>query len=108
MADAAAAAKNLNFVWEGTDKKGNRIKGKTIAPNEAAVNAPAPAAPASAPEAAPSAPAANLSASATPTPADPTPSESDQEILIKAVDSLPGIEGDAANAAPGREFIDGP
>jgi len=39
MADAAAAAKNLNFVWEGTDKKGNRIKGKTMAPNEAAVKA---------------------------------------------------------------------
>ncbi len=39
MADAAAAAKNLNFVWEGTDKKGNRIKGKTVAPNEAAVKA---------------------------------------------------------------------
>lgn len=35
----AAAAKNLNFVWEGTDKKGNRIKGKTVAPNEAAVKA---------------------------------------------------------------------
>ena len=39
MADAAAAAKNINFVWEGTDKKGNRIKGKTIAANEAAVKA---------------------------------------------------------------------
>jgi type IV pilus assembly protein PilC len=39
MAEAAAAAKNLNFVWEGTDKKGNRIKGKTVAPNEAAVKA---------------------------------------------------------------------
>jgi type IV pilus assembly protein PilC len=35
----AAAVKNLNFVWEGTDKKGNRIRGKTIAPNEAAVKA---------------------------------------------------------------------
>src|SRR5215469_2780147 len=39
MAEAAAAAKNLNFVWEGTDKKGNRVKGKTIAANEAAVKA---------------------------------------------------------------------
>jgi type IV pilus assembly protein PilC len=39
MADAAAAAKNLSFVWEGTDKKGNRIKGKTVAPSEAAVKA---------------------------------------------------------------------
>jgi type IV pilus assembly protein PilC len=35
----ATAAKNLSFVWEGTDKKGNRIKGKTIAANEAAVKA---------------------------------------------------------------------
>jgi type IV pilus assembly protein PilC len=35
----ATAVKNLNFVWEGTDKKGNRIRGKTIAPNEAAVKA---------------------------------------------------------------------
>ena len=76
--------------------------GTASAPNEAAVNAPPPAAPASAPEAAPPAPAANLSASATPTatPADPPPGESDQEILIKAVDSLPGIEGDPSNAAP--------
>lgn len=35
----AAAVKNLNFVWEGTDKKGNRISGKTVAANEAAVKA---------------------------------------------------------------------
>jgi len=72
------------------------------APNETAVNTSAPAVAASAPETASPAPAANLTASATPpaTPADPAPSESDQEILIKAVDSLPGIEGDAANAAP--------
>ena len=35
----ATAAKTINFVWEGTDKKGNRIKGKTIAANEAAVKA---------------------------------------------------------------------
>ncbi len=39
MAEAAAAVKNINFVWEGTDKKGNRIKGKTVAANEAAVKA---------------------------------------------------------------------
>jgi type IV pilus assembly protein PilC len=39
MADAAAAAKNINFVWEGTDKKGNRLSGKTMAANEAAVKA---------------------------------------------------------------------
>jgi VWFA-related protein len=76
--------------------------GAASAPNEAAVNAPAPAAPASVPKEAPAAPTENLSASTTPpaTPADPTPGESDQEILIKAVDSLPGIEGDAANATP--------
>ena len=35
----AAAVKTINFVWEGTDKKGNRIKGKTVAVNEAAVKA---------------------------------------------------------------------
>jgi VWFA-related protein len=70
-------------------------------PNEAAV-IPAPTTPASASEAASPAPAANRSASPTPpaSPSDPTPGESDQEILVKAVDSLPGIEGDAANAAP--------
>ena len=75
--------------------------GAAPAQNEPAVNAQ-PAAPASATEVASPAPAANLGASATPTatPADPTPSESDQEILVKAVDNLPGIEGDAANAAP--------
>ena len=39
MAEAAAAAKTSNFVWEGTDKKGNRIKGKTVAASEAAVKA---------------------------------------------------------------------
>jgi len=39
MAEAAVAAKTINFVWEGTDKKGNRIKGKTVAVNEAAVKA---------------------------------------------------------------------
>ena len=36
MADSAAV-KSLAFNWEGTDRKGNKIKGKTVAANEAAV-----------------------------------------------------------------------
>ncbi len=36
---AEAATKEFNFAWEGTDKKGNRIKGKSIAANEVAVKA---------------------------------------------------------------------
>ncbi|MDE2196846.1 MAG: type II secretion system F family protein [Gammaproteobacteria bacterium] len=36
---AEAAIKQANFLWEGTDKKGNRIKGKTVASSEAAVKA---------------------------------------------------------------------
>ena len=36
---AEAAIKQVNFLWEGTDKKGNRIKGKTVASSEAAVKA---------------------------------------------------------------------
>ncbi len=36
---AVAAVKQANFFWEGTDKKGNRIKGKTMASSEAAVKA---------------------------------------------------------------------
>ncbi|HET7650009.1 MAG TPA: type II secretion system F family protein [Gammaproteobacteria bacterium] len=35
----ATAAKQINFVWEGTDKKGARIKGKAMAANEQAVKA---------------------------------------------------------------------
>ena len=33
------AAKQVPFSWEGTDTKGNRIKGKTVAADEAAVRA---------------------------------------------------------------------
>jgi type IV pilus assembly protein PilC len=39
MANAAAAVGNTPFLWEGTDRKGNKIKGKTMAPDEASVRA---------------------------------------------------------------------
>jgi len=32
-----AAVKQIPFAWEGTDKRGNRVKGKTVAANEGAV-----------------------------------------------------------------------
>ncbi|MEE8119230.1 MAG: type II secretion system F family protein [Gammaproteobacteria bacterium] len=35
----AAAQKELNFRWEGTDKAGNRLKGKAVAQSEAMVKA---------------------------------------------------------------------
>ncbi len=35
----AASSQQLPFVWEGTDKKGKRIKGKMLAVSEAAVKA---------------------------------------------------------------------
>ena len=35
----AAATKELNFRWEGTDKSGNRLKGKAVAKSEALVKA---------------------------------------------------------------------
>ncbi|HEV8330396.1 MAG TPA: type II secretion system F family protein, partial [Steroidobacteraceae bacterium] len=35
----AASAQQSPFVWEGTDKKGKRIKGKMLAVSEAAVKA---------------------------------------------------------------------
>ncbi|MGH8400974.1 MAG: type II secretion system F family protein, partial [Gammaproteobacteria bacterium] len=35
----AATAKQINFVWEGTDKKGTRVKGKAMAVSEQAVKA---------------------------------------------------------------------
>jgi type IV pilus assembly protein PilC len=34
---AEAAVKQFPFQWEGTDKRGNRVKGKTVAANETAV-----------------------------------------------------------------------
>ncbi len=37
MADTAAVS--TPFVWEGTDRKGNKVKGKSMASNEAAVRA---------------------------------------------------------------------
>lgn len=39
MATVAAvkAPKEFTFVWEGTDKKGNRVKGQTIGPSESMV-----------------------------------------------------------------------
>jgi len=36
---AIAAVKQSNFFWEGTDKKGSRIKGKSMASSESAVKA---------------------------------------------------------------------
>lgn len=36
---AQAAVKQVNFLWEGTDKKGARVKGKTMAATEANVRA---------------------------------------------------------------------
>ncbi|MGH8403296.1 MAG: type II secretion system F family protein, partial [Gammaproteobacteria bacterium] len=36
---ATAAIKQSNYFWEGTDKKGARIKGKTMASTETAVKA---------------------------------------------------------------------
>ncbi len=36
MADSAAV-KTMTFLWEGTDRKGNKIKGKSMAANETAV-----------------------------------------------------------------------
>jgi type IV pilus assembly protein PilC len=38
MANAAVIG-NTPFLWEGTDRKGNKIKGKTMASDEAAVRA---------------------------------------------------------------------
>ncbi|HSG58092.1 MAG TPA: type II secretion system F family protein [Woeseiaceae bacterium] len=38
MAESAVAG-NVPFLWEGTDRKGNKIKGKSMAANEAAVRA---------------------------------------------------------------------
>ena len=38
MADTAVAG-SVPFVWEGTDKKGKKVKGKSMATNEAAVRA---------------------------------------------------------------------
>jgi type IV pilus assembly protein PilC len=37
MATAAASIKQVPFTWEGTDRAGKKIKGKTVAANESAV-----------------------------------------------------------------------
>jgi VWFA-related protein len=72
-------------------------------PTPASDSTTASAAPAdaNAPEAPPATPAANLAASAappTPPPAAAALAESDEEILVKAVNSFPGIEGDDADS----------
>jgi len=36
---AEAVASNVPFIWEGTDRKGKKVKGKSMASNEAAVRA---------------------------------------------------------------------
>ena len=36
---APKSTKQFNFSWEGTDKKGNRVAGKTVGPDENAVKA---------------------------------------------------------------------
>ena len=37
MATTAATKKDLSFLWEGRDKKGNRVRGKVVAANRHAV-----------------------------------------------------------------------
>ncbi|HLW23297.1 MAG TPA: type II secretion system F family protein [Steroidobacteraceae bacterium] len=39
MATAAATKKDTQFIWEGKDKRGNKVRGKAIAANEAALRA---------------------------------------------------------------------
>ncbi|MBS0394846.1 MAG: type II secretion system F family protein [Proteobacteria bacterium] len=39
MAQAATVSKDIPFVWEGKDKKGNRVSGKSLAANEQALRA---------------------------------------------------------------------
>jgi type IV pilus assembly protein PilC len=39
MAQAATATKEFTYIWEGTDRKGSRIKGRSVAPSEALVKA---------------------------------------------------------------------
>src|SRR5258708_18612184 len=36
---ATAAKKDVQFLWEGKDKRGNKVRGKTLAANEAALRA---------------------------------------------------------------------
>jgi type IV pilus assembly protein PilC len=39
MATAAATKKETQFIWEGKDKRGNKVRGKALAANEAALRA---------------------------------------------------------------------
>jgi VWFA-related protein len=102
-AEAAAVAGNA------TDVSAAPSAVPSAAPVASPASAPSPmSAPASAQGSAPSqgsAPAANLSASGSPAPAPPpigVPGESDREILVKAVDSLPGMDANpGATAQPG-------
>ena len=36
---ATAAKKETQFLWEGKDKRGNKVRGKSLAANEAALRA---------------------------------------------------------------------
>ena len=36
---ATAAKKETQFLWEGKDKRGNKVRGKALAANEAALRA---------------------------------------------------------------------
>ncbi len=36
---ATAAKKDVQFLWEGKDKRGNKVRGKTLAASEAALRA---------------------------------------------------------------------
>ena len=39
MAVSAAAKKETQFLWEGKDRRGNKVRGKSIAASEAALRA---------------------------------------------------------------------
>ncbi len=36
---ATAGKKDIQFIWEGKDKRGHKVRGKTLAMNEAALRA---------------------------------------------------------------------
>ncbi len=36
---ATASKKEIQFLWEGKDKRGNKVRGKSLAANEAALRA---------------------------------------------------------------------
>jgi type IV pilus assembly protein PilC len=39
MATAAAAKKEIQYIWEGKDRRGNKVRGKSLASNEASLRA---------------------------------------------------------------------